>query len=97
MAMGAGSPEQFVSILCVQNAGLSRRERSLVLPSSQEGLKFADVAANMRGLFGSFGGAVREGVLVTETVDGPPGGDGVQKVCVTYKKAEKREVGQKQR
>ena len=33
MRMGAGLPEQFVSISCANNAGLIRQEKSLVLAS----------------------------------------------------------------
>ena len=89
MEMGAGSPEQFVSILRVRNAGLSRQEKSLVLASGQRGLKFVDVAANMRRLFGSCDGANRQGVLVTVDADGSLGGDRDQEARATYGRAKK--------
>ena len=86
--MGAGFQEHFVSILCMQKAWLSRQEKSLALASNQNSLKFADAAASMRRLFGSCGGAGRQGILVTEDADGPSGGGRDQEACVTYKKRE---------
>ena len=56
MEMGAGFPEPFASILRMQNAGHPRQEELLALASSQKILKFADAVANMRRLFGSYGG-----------------------------------------
>ena len=38
MQMGAGFPEAFVSVLRVQNAALSRPEKSLALASTQKSL-----------------------------------------------------------
>ena len=67
MAMGAGFLGHFASILCMQNAGHPRREKSPVSASSQESPKFEDVAANLRRLFGSRGGSI----LVTEDARGP--------------------------
>ena len=49
--MGTGFPEQLVFIVRMQNAGLPRREKSLVAASGQGGLKFVDVTANTRRLF----------------------------------------------
>ena len=51
----AGFPGQFAPISRMQNAGLSRRERSLVLASSQKGPTFMEVVANMRRVSGSRG------------------------------------------
>ena len=59
MVMGAGFLEASVSVMCVQNAALSRQEESLVPDIGQKSLKFMDVAAAVRRLFGSFGGAAR--------------------------------------
>ena len=56
-----------------------------------------DVAANMRRLFGSWGGAFRQDVLVTGDADGPLGADGDQEARVTYMQAEERWVHQKRR
>ena len=71
--MGAGLPEQFISKLRMNVAGLSRREKSLAMSSSQKSLKFDEVAANMRRLYGSRGGSGRRGVLITEEAVGPEG------------------------
>ena len=68
-----------------------------MLASSQKNLRFVDVAANTRRLFGSRGGAARQDVLVTEDVDEPLGGDGNREACVANKKGKKQEVGQKRR
>ena len=55
MVTCSGFPEQCVSVLRMQNAGLSRQEKSLASGSSHKYLEFADVAANMRRLFGCRG------------------------------------------
>ena len=47
MEIGAGVPDQSVSILRMQNSGLPRQEESLASGSSQKSLKFVDAAANM--------------------------------------------------
>ena len=64
--MGAGSPEQFVSILRMNNAGLSRHGGSLVMASWQNCLMFEEASAHMRRLFGSRRNEGRQGVLLTE-------------------------------
>ena len=58
-----------------------------MLASSQKSLKSANVAANLRRLFGFRGGAICQDALVTEDADGYLGGDRDQEVCATYKKA----------
>ena len=63
----------------------------------QKRLKFVDVAANVRRLLGSSGGAVRRDALVAGDADGPMGGDGDQEAFVTYKKAKRQGAGQKRR
>ena len=52
METDAGFPGQFVSILRVGEAGLPRREESLVMASSHKSFKFDVAAANVRWLFG---------------------------------------------
>ena len=47
MEMGAGSPEQFASILRMSYAGLSRPEKSSVTASCQKNLKFEGPLLNM--------------------------------------------------
>ena len=56
-----------------------------------------DEAADMRRLFGSCGGAVRQDVLVAGDADGRSGGDRGREARLTSKKAEKEGVGQKRR
>ena len=53
MEMGAGYPEQFVSVLRMDNAALSRHEKSLVMASCHRSLEFETASGNMRRLFGS--------------------------------------------
>ena len=50
LEMGAGFPGQRVSTLRVINAGLRRREKSLVMASCRESLKFEDASAGARRL-----------------------------------------------
>ena len=63
--MGAGAPEQFASILRVDNTALSRQEKSLVLASCHKSLRFDDASASMRRLFGSRGSGGRQDALLT--------------------------------
>ena len=95
--MGSGTPGQFAPTLCIQSAGPSRQEKSLALASSQGGLKFVDLEANRRRLFGSCGGAVRQDLPVTGAVDGSLGGYRDQEACVTNKKAQRQGAIQKTR
>ena len=71
MRIGAGSPVASVSVFCAQRAALSRREKSLASASSRRSLLFEDVAMAMRRVFGSWGGAVRQGVPAAEDVGEP--------------------------
>ena len=97
MGMGAGFPEQAVSILRMQTAGPSRQEKSPAPASGHESLRFVDVAANLRRLFGSCGDMDRQDVMVTEEADGSSGGDKEKAACATYRKAKKQGVGQRKR
>ena len=74
----------------MQNAGLSRREKSMASASSQKSLKFADAAADMRRLFGSAGGAARPDILFKRDADGPLGCDRDQEARVTHKRTKKQ-------
>ena len=60
METGAGFPEQFVATLRMNNAGLPRKEESLVMAIRHKSLKSKDVAANARRSFGSRGGGGRQ-------------------------------------
>ena len=86
----AGFPEQFIAIWRMQNAGLLRRERPLVLASGQKSLKFMDVAESMRRLSGSCDGAPRQDVFITDDTDGHSGGDRDQEARATYESKEAR-------
>ena len=66
METGAGFPEQFISTLSMDNAGLPRKEKSLVMASNHKSLESGEVAANMRRSLGSRGGGGRQDVLITE-------------------------------
>ena len=76
----------------MQNAGLSGQERSAALAAR---LKFVDVAANMRRLFGSCGGAERQDVLITEEADEPSEEDRDREARAKYRKSKKQGAGQK--
>ena len=56
-----------------------------------------EVAANMRRLFVSRGGAGRQDALITGEGDGPSVSDGDQVACVPYEKEEKRGLVQKRK
>ena len=71
----------------MQNAALSRQEKSLVLNSTQQGLKFTDAVATARSLSRSCVGGARQGILVTEDAGGPLWGDKEQGACAANKKA----------
>ena len=85
-----GFPEHFILILRMRDVGFARQKKSLVL-------KLADVATNMRRLFGFHGGEARQGVLETEDADGSLGGDRDQQARATYKEAKKDGAGHKKR
>ena len=66
MATGSGFPDEFVSILCANNAPLSKNGESLALASIQNTLAFPVVANRMRRLFGLRGNAARGDILLAE-------------------------------
>ena len=69
MVMGSGSPDEFVSILCMQNAALSENEASLALAGMRNTLASPEVVRRMRRLFGPCGMAVRQDVLMAADLD----------------------------
>ena len=73
MEMGAGFPGAFVSTQRMQDAALSRQEKSLVLASTQSSPTITDVAAATRRLFGSCKAAARQDILIEENADAPLG------------------------
>ena len=95
--MGARFPVAFDSILLMQNAALSLQGKSRVLASTQKRLKFTDVAATARRLFGSCGGTARQDILITGDADGPLGSDKEQAARATYEKARTHGAGQERR
>ena len=70
MKTGTGFPEQFTSISRMHYAGLSRQEKSPEMVTSQTRLKFIEVAAYMRRLFGT-----RRDVLIAQEADKPSMGE----------------------
>ena len=97
MEMGAGSPEQFVSILRMDNAAFSRDETSLEMASCHKSLKFADASANLRGLYGSRGSGSRQDALFTEETVEPRPSDEDSDILAAYRKADKKGVGEKEK
>ena len=91
--MGAGFPGQFVSILRMDDAALSRHEELLVMASCRECLKFEDVSANMRRLFGSRGGGSRQDALSAEVTAESLGSDEDLDILAAYRKANKQGAG----
>ena len=69
MVTGGGFPEEFVSILCMRNASLSKNEQSLALASIQGALALTAAAEQMRHHFESCGSAARRDVLVAAAAD----------------------------
>ena len=63
MQPGGTSPEASVVVLCLQNASVSRHERSLVLASAHGRLGIWEVVQQMRRLRGPLGIAGIQGVL----------------------------------
>ena len=62
--MGSGSPDESVSVLCMQNAALSINEGTPAQASVRNTLAFPDASAHMRRLFGPRGEKTRQDVLV---------------------------------
>ena len=67
--MGTGFPDEFVSVLCITNASLSKNEKQLVIASVGSSLSFGHVAAQMRRLFGNMGSSQNMDVLVAQDLD----------------------------
>ena len=63
VVMGGAFPDAFVSILCMQNAALSRRGKSTSPASVQGSSDFPIAAKQMRRLFDPCGGPARQDVL----------------------------------
>ena len=87
--MGSGFPEQYASILRIYNAGTPRQEKSLLMAGSPKSLKVIEVAADMRKLFGSRGGAGRQDVSTKGETNGHLVNSRDRGACATYRKAKK--------
>ena len=86
--MGTGFPDEFASVLCIQNAALSKTEKQLVVASVGSSLVFGNVAAQMRRLFGNMGSSQNMDVLVTQDVDQASDEDDFE-AWVAYRKAKR--------
>ena len=93
--MGAGFPEQFISISRTSYAELPRQEKSLVMSSSHKSLKSEKAAANMRRLFGSREEEGRQEALLTDEAGEPLGSGGDLDAWTAYRKAEKPGAGKR--
>ena len=97
MEMGAGFPDQFISIACMDNALLSRCEQSLDTASCRNSLRFEGASATMRGLFGSRGGGSRKDALITEDAMKSHASDEGLGVLAAYRKAKNKGRERKRR
>ena len=69
MQMGGPFPETFGSFSRVQNASLSRSDKSMESASAQGNLEIPAAARQTRRLFGPIGGPVRRDVLAAMEID----------------------------
>ena len=93
MAIGSGRPDEFAPMLCVQNAPLSKNGESLALASIQNTVASPLVANRMRRLFGLFGNAARQDVLLAAYLDAVSE-EGDFAPWAAYRKAKKKERGE---
>ena len=70
--MGPGFPGAFVSVLRMQNAALTKNEKTMVLASLGNALASTQASAQMRRPFGPRGYASRQDVLVAQDMDTAP-------------------------
>ena len=85
---GVGSPDEFVSVLRISNASLSKNERQLVVASVGSSLRFGIVTEQMRRLFGNIGSAQTGDVLVAQGLDQVSDEDDFE-AWVAYRKAKR--------
>ena len=91
MEMGAGFPEQ------LDNAALSRHEKSLVMARCRNNLKFEDASPNMRRLFGPRGTGSRHDALFAEETAESHGRDEDLDILAAHRKAKKQGAGKNKR
>ena len=70
MRPGGSFPKAFASAQCLQNASLSREDKSLVLAGVRGSSGIAEIAQQMRRLFGPTGGSGRQDVLYVAADEG---------------------------
>ena len=88
MLMGSGSPDEFAPVLFVQNAALTKNEKTLALASSGNTLAFESVSAQMRRLFGPCDYASRQDVLAAADMDTVPEDEDFE-ARMAYRKAKR--------
>ena len=96
MGMGHGFPDEFASVLCVQNAALLGNGKSMGLACVQNNLAFPGAPSLMRRLFGPRGSAVRQDVLAAADL-GPALGEEDYAAWVAYRKARKGQKRERRR
>ena len=67
------------------------------MASSRKSLRFEDVSANTRRLFGSPGGGSRQDALLSEETAEPNAGDEDLDVLAAYRKEKKQGAGEKKK
>ena len=81
----------------MNNAGLSRQGESTAMASYRKSLKFDEVAADMRRLFGSRGSGGRQDLSSTEEAVEPLERDEDQDARAAYKRAKKQCAGKQKK
>ena len=96
MQIGGGFPEACVPVLCMQQAALSRHEKSLASASRQKSLALTEVAMTMRRLSGRCRCAARQDVLAVADVYESFGSEKRKeaRARAAYKTAKKPGLGQ---
>ena len=69
MLMGFGLPDEFASILRMQNAGLSKNEKTMVLASLRNTAASPNASPQVRRVFGPCGYASRQDVFAAQDMD----------------------------
>ena len=88
MSMGTGFPDEYVSVLCLQNASLSKHERQLVMAGVGSSFNFLNVTAQMRRLFGNVGSLQNQDALVAQDLDDVSEEDDIE-AWIAYRKAKR--------
>ena len=96
MEMGASCPDQFASILRMDNAALSRHEKSLVVASYYESLRFGYASANLRRLLGSRASGSRRDALLSEEAAEPRASNEDLDILSARGKPKEQGVGKKE-